>query len=456
MNIFQKQYYWRLLSLIIILLNFGCVTTSYNEKVLIDKAIKDGVNINNKLSDGSYLLQLAVKQGRIDAVRELLKNNADVNAKTTNTEYALIYAIHNYNESFFMREGADKEKLKSLNYEIIETLLQHGANTNAFDNNGRPPLLLCFDLEMTKLLLEYGAKFTITKNDGSIVKAIDSESPTQIIKLFLAQGGDVEMVENRGTTALMRSAIVDDINTGKELLKKSKKIDAKDSEGYTALMLACKFGNKNFAEILIKNKAKLDATKNDNKSIYKGPTALIIAVREGHYEIAKLLLKNGANPNVNELQMTALHFTKSLRMLNLLLTHGADINWRPLGAETNTLLIDSVRKYPFDYITFICDKGADVNIQGVGGNTALIEAVRAGRYDVVNLLLERKASVNIINSENLTALDYALLNIDDDSRVEKKKIIEANLIVQLLRKHGAKTARELQDEESTTPLTSRR
>lgn len=227
------------------------------------------------------------------------------------------------------------------------------------------------------------------------------------------------------------------------LLKHGADPNTRDDMEETALMKAAGNNNCEIAELLLTHGA--DA----NMSRPSGRNPLIIATSEGHYEMLELLLKYGANPNVNELQYTALFFTCNvkeprcdLRFLTLLLKNGADINWQPLGTHTDTVLIHSVRKWPYEYIKYLCDNNANIDIAGEGGNTALMEAIRVCRHDIVDLLLKRKALVNICNPDGYTALDYALFNLEPDT-FSQKNPKNVNSIIKLLREHGARTGNEL-------------
>ena len=49
---------------------------------------------------------------------------------------------------------------------IVRRLLDHGANANARDKNGRTPLLLTWRIEIMRLLLDYGASVNAKDKEG--------------------------------------------------------------------------------------------------------------------------------------------------------------------------------------------------------------------------------------------------------------------------------------------------
>lgn len=72
-------------------------------------------------------------------------------------------------------------------------------------------------------------------------------------------------------------------------LAEGANVDTVDNEGNTPLMLAAKIGNPRMARILLAHQPNINA-KN-----LKGETALMIAAENGQYYIARQLIVRGAN-----------------------------------------------------------------------------------------------------------------------------------------------------------------
>ena len=103
-------------------------------------------------------------------------------------------------------------------------------------------------------------------------------------------------------------------------------------------------------------------------------------------------------------------------------------------------LLDAAEAGDMAKVMKLIDKGADVNAKiqdnernyGNGFSPLHLAASR-GHVEIIGLLVQARANVNARASKGLTALDVANKN-------ENAKVIES------LRKHGAKTGKELKAE----------
>lgn len=404
-----------------------------NSSLLISKAIKEGININQKLSDGSYFLIHATKQKKPNIVRMLLENGADPNVKDDNGFTALMYSIN------------------PENYRIMKLLLEHGADINiTATHSGVPVLFMTYCPKMIKLLLNYNPNLLVKDKNG--ITLLNTSGKNQLVNYFLDNNGDVKDIESPGTTELMRAAILNDAVTVKQILNikgNKKEIDKKDSKGWTALMFACKYGHKEIAKLLINNKADINTS---NKRLC---TSLMIAVGEGYFEIVKLLIENGAKVKAKDNSgKNALHHTydatfenNTCRIIDILLKNGIDVD--SVDMTGKSLLMKAIIQSNVDFAEYLYRKGGNLDFKNSQGNTALIITIVANNYNMINFLLKHKVSVNILNVDNLTALDYALFKLSDDVPLHERKPIESNLIIQLLRKYGAKTVVELLREDKS-------
>ncbi len=153
--------------------------------------------------------------------------------------------------------------------ELAQYLITKGANVNATDSPGWPPLHFIGDTgaseEMIELLLDNGADVNLRDKQGRIAlhwAAAAGHKP--IVVMLIDRGSDV-------------NARTDSIGTEKE-----------EDSALAPLHRACERGHKDIAEVLITNGADINAKTK------KGKTALSLARKKGHKQVVELLLKHGA------------------------------------------------------------------------------------------------------------------------------------------------------------------
>lgn len=145
----------------------GCVQSVE----MVQKLFLNGANINkvNAFSLESPL-HIAVTRGRLDLVNILLEYGADIGAVDQYGQSPLHLAV---------RTG---------HVNIVENLLQRGANIDAVDRNGATPLLLAVQhryVNLVSILLNYRANFNLANTSQlAALKLAKRKKFTDIIKLF--------------------------------------------------------------------------------------------------------------------------------------------------------------------------------------------------------------------------------------------------------------------------------
>jgi len=255
----------------------------------------------------------AVKRQDQEAVRSLLKERADVNARQGDGATALAWAADRNDlgiADLLIRAGADSDAANEYgvtplslacangNAGMVERLLKAGANPNAARVTGETPLMTCARagaVEAVKLLVARGAQ----------VNAKDAERGQTALMWAAAQKHPdvVQALVERKADVQARSAVVP-VHKFTLPVTYNRNVHIPETKGgFTALMFAAQAGDLEATRILVAAGARVnDSTPEDG-------SALVIAAVNGQEQVAVLLLDNGADPNMADgYGMTALHW----------------------------------------------------------------------------------------------------------------------------------------------------
>lgn len=253
--------------------------------------------------------------GSISAVRFLLDHGADVKLKDSQNQTLLSYAAR-----------ADEKS-----EEIMKLIIQE-IDVNLVDSDGWTPNFYAIEVgntDVVKILLEHGADVEL--------KDMQGRKP-----LSYAAGADVELPQSQCLTCLFYSTGV--VRNNERLLK--------------------------VLELLIQD--------NDiNLVDVDGCTPIFYAAEVGNTGAVRLLLQYGADPNLKDNQDQPL------------LSYAARANCN--SEEVMTLIIQDI----------------DVNFADSDGWTPIVHAANVGNIDAVVFLLDHGADSRLKNSQGHTSLSYA-------------------------------------------------
>jgi ankyrin repeat protein len=268
-------------------------------------------------------LVMAIRNTDVQAVRKLLANVADVNARDAEGNTPLILA------SFYASP------------ECVKLLLERGADANAANKIGATALIrAATNHEKTRLLVDAGAKVrvrTIDLGNTPLILAARRAGNARTVKLLLECGADANERNNAGSSPITSGAASGDLETVRLLLDAGAKTDdfpsSKDPRatdivaGFrTPLMWAAYHNDVAMVRFL------LDRGADPNRSTYFGNPLSHACWKDG-FEAADLLLDRGAKVNARDAvaDFTPLHWAagdETLRphLVKLLLGNGADPN----------------------------------------------------------------------------------------------------------------------------------
>ncbi len=233
------------------------------------------------------------------------------------------------------------------NVPLVKALLDAGARVDGTTSNRHiTPLMTAVfynDLATVKLLLAHGANPLAKDGDGGLPIHY-SKCNLEIEKLLVANGNDVNALENDGKTPLMWALYGGgNMVIIRFLISHGAHVNARSKDGYSALLWATQLDKSRATQLFIAHGAAINV-----HGIY-GTTPLINAAR-GSVENVELLLRHGANIEaVDDDGDTAL--ISSPHRLNgtcpeivkILMQHGADVNHHNKAGETPLSIAQKLR-----------------------------------------------------------------------------------------------------------------
>jgi uncharacterized protein len=368
---------------------------------------------------GDAPLVEAVRHRNRAAVRELLRQGVDVNARQADGATALHWAAQ---------------------WDDLETagqLVRAGAQPDVVNEYGVMPLhhaALNGSAAMVEILLKAGANASAALPSGETVLMTAARSGSMAaVRTLLARGADVNARERqRGQTALMWAVSERHADVARVLVEAGADIHAKTEGGFTPLLFAAREGDVDTARLLVGRGADVNQVAADGASV------LLVATVRGHAELAIFLLQQGADPNASGTGYTPLHWAAGA--WESLMTHDYSIEsgeWSRLGGvvEGRTELIKA-----------LLHRGADPNAPltrnpprfghsffgilgggGLSGGTPFFVAAMAGDAEMMQLLLAGGADPGRPTRDGTTPLMVAagMATVEEETRIPQVRRIDA-------------------------------
>jgi ankyrin repeat protein len=286
------------------------LNTSAKTLEIVSLLIYAGIELNFPMEEEDTVLMKAAGEGRLDLVKLLVQEGANVNQTNKYGESALMYAtyhpwlqVYEYlaplTNAELRRETEEtlpsriifrqrKDDLftenfimaaRSGNIEVILESIKNGVNINAYSSQGNTALHEASEhsnLSVVRILLELGADINIkteSSKDTPLILAasrlirlryignyridtklkLDNEFESeaiQVVSFLIKSGADVNTKNKNGWTALMGTANAGSIEGTKILIKAGADINAKDKYGRNPLSLAKEKGNTEIIQLL--------------------------------------------------------------------------------------------------------------------------------------------------------------------------------------------------------------
>jgi len=327
-----------------------------------------------------------------DLMRYLLEHGADVDAQT-NTDHPTPLHLASYHGGF----------------KVAQLLLDHGANINVRDKNGRTPLhgtlvnmtdgFYDYFFDGIRFLLEHGADVhALDNNHATPLHMVSRSGCIKAAQLLLKHGADVHALDNICSTPLHFASRSESAKVVCLLLEHGADVHSLDANHSTPLHLASESRNVEAARLLLEHGADIHALDG------KHSTPLHVASRHGEVGAARLLLEHGADVHALDANhSTPLHVASrhgEVEAAHLLLEHGADVH--ALDNNHSTPLHFILQHGDVGVTRILLEQGAVVDARDDKDSTPLHVASQCGNAEAAIVLLAHGADIHVRNKKDQT------------------------------------------------------
>lgn len=346
----------------------------------VEFLLRSGQDVNEKMYQGRNALSFAVEAGLKDMAALLIHHGINVNVKESNGFTPLHTAC-------FCRHK-----------DIVRLLLSKGAEIHGNSMMGTPILTACFipspskirdPSDIVKILLDHGANVNDVSEHGetALILAV-RDNNLRLVKLLIEAKADVNVFVpipnyNDGKVPLVSVAL------GKryfEIVKCILAVDTldvkiKEKNLRSPLHIACALGNLEIVKLMV------ERNFNINEITVSLKTPLLLALDSGHFRVAEYLLEQ------DKINVDLPHPFKRV----------------PLDAaiEVGDRLPSTQKKLKQKVINTIIDKTKDLNAEWPRKPTPMAQAVAVGDQATIKYLIQKGAKVNLSDNQRKTnAIDH--------------------------------------------------
>ncbi|KAF5974927.1 ankyrin repeat domain-containing protein [Fusarium coicis] len=271
------------------------LAVQYNHSELVELLIDEGTEVGLCHSKGrAYsLLAVAAGNGHLNTAKALIRKGFN----PTEARPLLSSASYGIYDGFTRHIGAKAAATspdfpRSGYHQVLELLLQSGADVNTSDARGSTPLFEASFygfIGVVEILLQNGAGLNVKTVSGATpLHASSVSGHLRVTQLLDQHGADVAMKDNAGRNPLHNACRSGNLELVNFIISASqtKALDEADHWGSTPLSVAARFGSVDIVRALIGTGA-VEVESSDKF----GRTATTWATSRGHDAVARLLAK---------------------------------------------------------------------------------------------------------------------------------------------------------------------
>jgi len=459
-------------------------------KILLDRM----ADAKNTRVDGITALMTASVGGHLEAVKLLLENGADVTATDKDGLTCLMNAAENGNVEVLkalVQHADDKsflDTISSTGYNaltiasahghanVIEFLVEAGANVGAVDENGVTALMYAAasnHVDAMRALLEKGNSEIDFKHShgGTALLEASTGGATDAIKLLLEKGAQFDFVDNDGVSPLMavasqgsiegQTAMIEALQKIKSEAEMKEHINMFSYSGGSSVMFSAAGGHANCTKQLIELGADVnaiaratpeyleklqkmieDGTYKEEEPNVDGVTALHVAAQGGHTEVVDILIEAGADVTIldDEKRSPLLLAVKGnhVETSKSLLKAGADPNtsYSDDEGKEHNLLFDAIMIENDELAQILIEKGAALDYTDDKKVTTLLQAAHRGLSNITEKLLEKNSDPEFLNAASEDAITPLIAASSEGHIAVVKQLIAAKADVNAKDKDG--------------------
>lgn len=398
-----------------------------DDEKFVDCLLRNSVDINFNSKNCHPAIYLAVEKNHKKFVKKLLDANADIDLQS---QYEGPFPVC---EQFTPLQLAVKLNL----YEIVELLINYGANVNACCSiieehlyMGHPSFVIYRNAILPNTMHHFTPLHIAVNNENE-----------EIVDLLIDNIADVNSSPKYNFTFCLHATSKTPLGIAikkKNLTLVEKLITAGAdvnisswNDYWTPLHLAAELNAIEIALLLINNGANVNAVSNISLG-YCTTTPLRIAIKNNHLEMVKLLVNNGAlvNFQVNDflppILCSTFTFVRSREMVDYLLESGADMDFDWHSGEKSTFLHYVASMNDGDLMPFLLTHKFMIDINTVTSKreSVLHKAVQSIYKSNSIHLLNAGIDINLVDINGNTAHDIAYKS----DQYSYKSIIERHAV----------------------------
>jgi N-acyl-D-amino-acid deacylase len=303
----------------------------------------------------------------------------------------------------------------------LKDILHRGTPPDVRTRDGTTPLMVAAlhgSAEMVELLLEHGAD-TRAVNQRGVTALLWGARDADKVRLLLGRGADPNARSDLGNTPLMVAAgSPAGASAVAHLLAHGADIEPSNKAERTALELAAMGGDTQTVRLLLAKARELGKLE---KVIHDAGPSVALAANYGFHEIVKLLLDHGADPNRSNGSRghglnTALLAGKP-DIARTLIMHGVELDARSQPGDTPTAVLAAYTELDDSSIVqLLRERGVDFTATHDDTETALTWARLRGHRLLSDSLLEAGSPEGKIPQR--AEIPQRPINLHGDNRVQ--------------------------------------